>query len=107
MSALRHPHLKKLVVLSLVAVLALANVGCFVQKHDVGQGATGGEEREFNQWFILWGLVPITQIEDDVESAYAGATDYTVTSQFTPLDCVINFFTSFVTIYRKSITVER
>ena len=50
---------------------------------------------------------PITQIEDDHEAAAAGATDYTVVSEFTPLDCVINFFTSFVTVYRKTITIEK
>ncbi len=107
MSILRHRVLKVVTATTLVAVMALANFGCFVQRHDVGAGATGGERQEFNQWFVLWGLVPITQIEDDHEAAAAGATDYTVVSEFTPLDCVINFFTSFVTVYRKTITIEK
>ena len=106
MSALRHRFLTKAVALSLVAVMALTSAGCFVQRHDVGAGATAGEEREFNQWFVLWGLVPITQVEDDAEQ-FAGATDYTVVSEFTPIDCLINIFTSFVTVYRKTITIEK
>ena len=91
--------------LVLAAGMAMTNAGCFKQSVDVGAGGTTGEQTEFNQWFVLWGLVPITEI--DPESVTGGASDYTITSVFTPLDCVINIFTSFVTIYRKSIVVEQ
>jgi len=107
----RHPILKKLTALALVAVMALvtagANVGCYTQKFDVGTGAAGGESREFQQWFALWGLVPITQVEDDVEAFYADASNYTVTTQFTPIDILIGIFTGIVTIQPKTVTVEK
>ena len=88
-------------------VLLTSATGCFTQSVEYGSGGTGASEQEFNQWFALWGLVPITQIEDDVEAAVGSSTDYTLTSEFTEIDCVINIFTSFVTIYRKSMIVEQ
>ena len=94
-----------LMALTLFAGMAMTNAGCFKQRVDVGAGGSGAERTEFNQWFALWGLVPITEI--DPESVTGGASDYTVESIFTPLDCVINIFTSFVTIYRKSIVIEQ
>lgn len=111
MSALRHRFVKRLAALSVVAAMVLStsalSAGCYTQRFDVGAGAAGGETRQFTQWFALWGLVPITQVEDDVESFTAGATDYTVTTQFTPLDILIGFFTNIVTIGPKTVTVER
>lgn len=93
--------------LTMMVGIAGTNAGCFSQKIDVGAGASapGAEEVELNQWFALWGLVPITQI--DAQSAIGDAEDYTVHSVFTPIDVVINIFTSFVTIYRKSIIIQK
>lgn len=111
MSALRHRILTKATSLFLVAVMALVtagvNTGCYVQKHDVGAGASGAESREFRQWFALWGLVPITDVEDDVEAYYADSTDYTVETGFTPIDVLIGIFTGVVTIAPKTVTVSK
>ncbi len=102
---------KKLTALALVAVMvtvtAGANIGCYTQKFDVGTGGTTGESREFQQWFALWGLVPITQIEDDVENYTADSSNYTVTTQFTVLDVIIGIFTGIVTIQPKTVTVDK
>lgn len=91
--------------LTLMVGIAGTNAGCFSQKVDVGAGASSGQEQELNQWFALWGLVPITSI--DAQSAIGDAQDYTVHSVFTPIDVVINIFTSIVTVYRKSIIIEK
>ncbi len=98
----------RVIAMALVAcVLLTTATGCFTQSVPFGSGGTGASEQEFNQWFVLWGLVPITEIEEDVTAAIGGTTDYTLTSEFTPIDCVINIFTSVVTVYRKSMIVEK
>ncbi len=94
-----------LTAFALMVGIAGSNAGCFKQRVDVGTGASGGQVQEMRQWFVLWGLVPITQI--DVEAAIGDAQNYTIESVFTPLDCVINIFTSIVTIYAKTIAVEK
>ena len=103
--------LKRMTAVTLAAtilfVTAGSNIGCFTQTFDVGAGASGAESQEFQQWYALWGLVPITQIEDDVENYTADAQDYTIRTEFTPLDIVIGIFTGFVTIQPKTVTIEK
>ena len=98
--------LKQATALSLAAALCLT-AGCYTQRFDVGTGGGGGETRQFTQWFALWGLVPITQVEQDVNEYTADTANYTVTTQFTPLDILIGFFTNVVTIGPKTVTVEK
>lgn len=103
--------LKRLASVTLIAVIlfttALSSGGCYTQKVEVGKGANEGTEKQFQQWFVLWGLVPMTKVEPDVK-AYIGAdADYTVVTQFTAIDCVIGFFTNIVTIGPKTVTVQK
>ena len=116
---------KKAVKKALTTTLAAAtlaaglglNAGCYTQRFDVGDGATlaagpDGDmapqsQQEFSQFFILYGLIPLTKIEADVEAATAGQENYTIVTQFTPLDVVINFFTGIATIGRKTVTVKQ
>ena len=99
-----------LLPLALVAVLLAGTSlsgGCYTQSFDVGGGADTGETQEFTQWFALWGLVPITNIDGQVESYTAGDDSYTVTTQFTPLDVLIGISTNVVTIGPKTVTVQK
>ena len=98
--------LKQATALGLAAALCLTT-GCYTQRFDVGTGGGGGETREFTQWYALWGLVPITQIEGQVEDFTADSQNYTVTTQFTPLDVLIGIFTNIVTIGPKTVTVAK
>ena len=102
--------LKRLSASTLTAAVLLstaAMTGCYTQKFDVGTGGTTAQTQEFPQWFILYGLIPLTQIDGKVESYTAGEDNYTVTTQFTPKDVIINFFTGIVTIGHKTVTVEK
>jgi hypothetical protein len=94
-------------VVSLMTVTVTSSSGCFRQQFDVGTGATMGESREFRQWFALWGLVPITEVQDRAEAYAGGAENYTVRTEFTPLDFLISIVTGIVTIYPKTTVVER
>jgi hypothetical protein len=79
--------------------------GCQAHQHVIGNGGGDGTETEARQWYVLWGLVPINDV-DSSEMA-AGASDYTIETEITPLDFVINIFTSIVTVYSRTVTVTQ
>ncbi|MBL8842328.1 MAG: hypothetical protein JNL90_12460 [Planctomycetes bacterium] len=95
--------------LRLAAPLALCALlpGCFTFTHTVGRGPQGPTPQvtEETQWFALWGLVPLDPVDS---AALTGPVrDYRVTTKFTLVDVVITAFSSFVTLYRQTIVVEK
>ncbi|MFZ5433891.1 MAG: Bor/Iss family lipoprotein [Calditrichota bacterium] len=97
--------MKKVVVLLLILVISFAMVGCYTINHQVGNGAQTGQKMEKKQWFVLWGLVPINEV-NTLEMA-AGATDYTIKTQQSFVDVVIGCFTGMVTVYPRTVTVTK
>jgi hypothetical protein len=81
------------------------STGCMAHTHVVGTGAQTGMTEEERQWYILWGLVPINDV--DSSDMATGAQNYTVETEITPLDFVINIFTSFITVYSRTVTVTK
>jgi hypothetical protein len=98
--------LKKITSVVLVGILVIVLSGCYTHIHNVGRGAQGGEVSETRQWYILWGLVPIANAPDTTEKA-GSATDYTIRSEITALDGVINFFTSIATVHCRTVTITK
>ena len=96
--------MKKL-MLALVCGSMLLTPACYTIHHTVGKGAQGGAESEKRQWYILFGLVPMGEINS--KTLAHDATDYTVTTQWSIVDILLNIFTGFVTITSRTITVER
>ncbi len=56
-------------------------------------------------WYVLWGLVPITEV--DSQAMAGGATDYTVQTQFTFVDIIIGIFTSIVTVQPRTVSITK
>ena len=96
---------KKLMLAATSLVLVAMLSGCYTQIHKVGSGAAGANVTAKQQWFALWGLVPITQV--DSHAMAAGATNYTIQDQTTVVDVIIGLFTGFVTIYPRTVTVTK
>ncbi len=89
-----------LIILSFVFL-----TGCFAIKHNVGDGAQGNTTVTERQWFILWGLVPINEVNS---KAMAGeATDYEITTKMTFVDGLIGVFTGIVTVAPRSVIVKK
>lgn len=82
----------------------LVSSGCMAHRHVVGNGGSGQTE-EARQWYVLWGLVPINNV--DSQQMAGGSSNYTIETEITPLDFVINIFTSFVTVYSRTVSVTR
>jgi len=88
----------------LLLVLLVAS-GCAAHTHVIGSGGSGNEVVEQRQWYVLWGLVPINEINS--ADMAAGASNYTIETEQSALDVVINIFTSIVTIYSRTVTVTK
>lgn len=97
--------MKKLVSLIVLVAFLMVLTGCTMHTHVIGNGAQQGVKMEKRQWYALWGLVPINDVDSKVMSA--GAQDYTIETQQAFLDVVINIFTGWVTIYSRTVTVTK
>lgn len=78
---------------------------CTTHVHTVGSGAQGGNKMEERQWYVLWGLVPINEV--DSHEMAGDASNYTITTEQAPLDVIINIFTTYVTVVSRTVTVEK
>ena len=95
--------MKKMVIVSLIAMILFS--GCFTHHHTIGSGPHSGLTVKKHQWYALWGIIPIADERDG--GVMAGTTNCRITTQFTPIDCLINFFTGVGTVYRRTIIVEK
>lgn len=95
----------KALALLLIVVLLLTLVGCAAHTHIVGEGAQRGQTVEARQWYILWGLVPINDV--DTKMMAGNSANYTIRTEQTALDIIINIFTQWVTVTSRTVTVTR
>ena len=96
---------KKALPIIMAAIMMLSIVGCYSQTFVVGNGAQGAQTEETRQWYILFGLVPLNTVDS---KAMAGdAANYTIHTEQSFLDVVINIFTSAVTVYSRTVTVTK
>lgn len=95
---------KSLVLLSLFVGLSILPA-CFSITHEVGAGAQGSKEVEKRQWYALWGLVALNDV--DSKALAEGATDYTVKTERNALDFLIGLVAGFVTVTSQTVTVTK
>ena len=96
---------KKVMAVFMIIVLMLMLAGCAAHIHKIGKGAQGNDVIEKRQWYILFGLVPLNEV-DTAEMA-DGATDYTITTEQNELDVIMNIFTSYISVVSRTVTVEK
>ena len=80
-------------------------VGCSYHIHKVGNGPKGNTMTQQRQWYVLFGLVPINDV--DTHQMAAGATDYEIKTEQSALDIVINIFTGIASVYSRTVTVTK
>ena len=86
-------------VLLIVGILFV--IGCAMHTHVVGKGA----QIESRQWYVLWGLVPINDVDTQVMAGEA--TDYEITTEVNLLDAILNTVLSEISIYCRTVTVRK
>ncbi|MHC4591444.1 MAG: Bor/Iss family lipoprotein [Planctomycetota bacterium] len=97
--------MKRWVSLVLVVAMMSMSLGCYSLRHTVGSGPTTGVEVSGRQWYLLWGLVPLGR--EDSKDLAGDAKDYRVTTRQGFSDILINIFTGLVTVYSRSVIVEK
>ena len=94
---------KCLAVVLILGVLLL--IGCAAHVHKVGNGAQGNDMIIARQWYVLFGLVPINEVDTN---AMAGtAIDYEIMTGHTGLDFVINIFTGVISVNSRTVIVRK
>ena len=97
--------MKKYVALLLIVVLIISFVGCAAHIHKIGVGAKKGIKTEKRQWYALWGLAPLNEI--DTRNMAGDAADYEIKTETSPVDSIINFFTGMITGTSRTVTVTK
>ena len=95
---------KKLSALFLIVAMLIV-IGCASHVHKVGAGAQGWDITTARQWYVLWGIVPINQV--DTQAMAAGATNYHITTMYTPVDALISVVMNIVTINCRTVQVRK
>jgi len=80
-------------------------VGCSAHIHTIGKGAQGNDEIENRQWYILFGLVPLNEV--DTKEMSGGAENYEIKTEQSALDIVMNIFTGMISVYSRTVTVTK
>jgi hypothetical protein len=97
--------LRKLASVAILALVVMMLVGCAAHTHIVGTGPAGSDVVVKRQWYAIWGLVPINQVDSGAMAA--GATNYSIHTEASFLDVIINIFTQYVTITSRTVTVTK
>ena len=90
---------------TLLIIAMLFVIGCSAHVHKVGKGAQGYNVTEARQWYIVWGLVPINDV--DTNAMVGEATDYEITTSYTPVDFIIGIVAGSVTISSRTVSVRK
>ncbi len=78
-------------------------IGCAVHIHTVGKGPQDFTKQESRQWYILFGLVPLNKV--DTNQLAGGAANYEIRTEQSAVDVLMNFFTAYVSIVSRTVTV--
>jgi hypothetical protein len=97
-------HAKKIILILLVLIVFILPA-CSTHIHVIGDGAKTGIVEQERQWYVLWGLVPINKV--NTNEMAKGAKNYTIKTEASVLDVIINIFTSYVSIVSRTVEVQR
>ena len=97
--------MKRIAVLMIVVLIASFAIGCAAHIHTIGQGPQQSDKEAARQWYILWGLVPLNDV--DSKAMAGGASDYEIKTEMSPIDFLIGIPAGFITIRSRTVTVTK
>jgi len=97
--------MNKVIKVVAIMLILLFFVGCTTHIHKVGSGPQSYDSEELRQWYILWGLVPINDV--DTNDMAGDATNYKIKTEITPIDFLISIPASVVTVSSRTVTVVK
>ena len=96
--------LRKLSTALLIVAMVFV-VGCAAHTHKVGHGPAFNRTTVERQWYILYGLVPINDV--DTQAMADGRRNYEITTQITLVDFFYRAIFSPATITCRTVRVTR
>jgi len=90
---------------AIIVIMLLSLVACSTHIHKVGNGAQGNSIQTARQWYVLFGLVPLNDV--NTNQMAAGATNYEIKTEQTFIDVLITAFTSYVSVSCRSVEVKK
>ena len=96
--------LRKLSVVVLIVGILFV-VGCATHIHKVGSGAQGNDMMEARQWYVLFGLMPLNEV--NTQAMAGGESNYEIRTEHKALDFIINLFTGVVSVHSRTVTVTK
>jgi len=84
--------LKRATAIGIIAVFAMTLLaGCFTNEHIVGTGAATGYTESAKQWYLLFGLLAVNNV--DTKAMSGAAQNYKIITQTSVIDAVISGLT--------------
>lgn len=97
--------MKKSITIVLALLLIFIFAGCTTHIHNVGAGPQSSDIDEERQWYVLWGLVPINEV--DTKEMAGDVDDYEIKTEVTPIDFLIGIPGSWITVTSRTVTVTK
>jgi len=80
--------------------------GCATHRHIIGKGAQVGVSRGQTQWYALYGLIPLGEV--DTARLAGGAQDYEIETYYSVGDFLLNnLITGWITVTSRSVKVTK
>lgn len=96
--------LRKATAIGILAVLAMTMlVGCMTHEHIVGTGAATGYTESAKQWYLLWGLMPLNNV--DTKAMSGAAQNYKIVTQTSLVDAVLNGLGAAISVQVRTVKV--
>ncbi len=97
--------IKRTMAIIVLTIVLLCMLACSAHVHSVGDGPRTGDSYQQRQWYALWGLIPLNEV--DTNHMAGNSIDYEIKTETRFIDFVISYFTGFATINCRSVTVTR
>ena len=90
---------------TIMIVLTLFFVGCSSHVHTVGSGPKTGEVETARQWYILFGKIPLNEV--DTNAMAGGAANYEIKTSSEAFDIIVGLPASQLTVSSRTVTVTK
>lgn len=80
-------------------------MSCSSQTFIVGSGSQTGQTETARQWFILFGLIPLNNV--DTKAMAGDATNYEINTVTGPFDIIVGIPASYITVSSRTVTVKK